>query len=248
MNKTVLITGAAKGIGAAIAYRFASLGYNVAINYRSENGPQEEVLALCREAAAPHGGECALFRADVSKPDECKALIDSVIARFGGLWALINNAGITRDGLLMRMSDAQIDEVLDCNLKSVLYLSRAALPVMMKARGGRIISLSSVVGLCGNAGQTNYAASKAALVGFTKSLAKEVGSRGITVNAIAPGYIETDMTGAMSEAARNAITERIALQRVGRPEDVAHAAAFLASEEASYITAQTLCVDGALSI
>lgn len=246
-NKTVIVTGAARGIGLAIAKGFASRGYHVALNYRSDNGTQDAALAEVRAAAAD-GAEVELFRADVSKLDECRAMTDAVVERFGGIWALVNNAGITRDGLLMRMSEEQFDSVISCNLKSVYNMSKCVVPVMMKARGGRIISISSVVGIEGNAGQTNYAASKAAIIGFTKSLAKEIGSRGITVNAIAPGYIETDMTDAMSDDAKKNLCERIALRRTGKPEDIANAAAFLASEDASYITAQTLCVDGAISL
>lgn len=246
-NKTVIVTGAAKGIGLAIACKFATLGYNVALNYRSDNGTQYAALEACR-SAAKDGAEVELFRADVSKADECKAMVDAVIARFGGIWALINNAGITRDGLLMRMSEEQFDDVIACNLKSVYNMSKTVTPIMTKARGGRIISITSVVGIFGNAGQTNYAASKAAIIGFTKSLAKEIGSRGVTVNCIAPGYIETDMTDAVGDEAKKALYERIALRRTGKPEDIANAAAFLAGDEASYITAQCLCVDGAISL
>ncbi|MBQ8509878.1 MAG: 3-oxoacyl-[Clostridia bacterium] len=244
-KRTVIVTGAARGIGAAIAYKFAALGYNVAINYRTENDAIHALLEKCQSAG---DGECALFRADVSKADECKAMVDAVVEKFGGVWALINNAGITRDGLLMRMSEEQFDSVIDGNLKSVFHMTKAVTPIMMKAREGRIISLSSVVGINGNAGQTNYAASKAAIIGFTKSLAKELGSRGITANCIAPGYIETDMTAALSEAARKAMTDVIALRRAGTPQDIANAAAFLASEDASYISGQVLTVDGCMSM
>jgi len=188
MNKTVIVTGAVRGIGLGIACGFAARGYHVAINYRSDNGTQEKALEAVR-AACRDGAECELFRADVSRADDCKAMVDAVVERFGGIWALINNAGITRDGLLMRMSEEQFDDVIACNLKSVFNMSRAVVPVMMKARAGRIISISSVVGIGGNAGQTNYAASKAGIIGFTKSLAKEIGSRAITANAIAPGLI-----------------------------------------------------------
>lgn len=246
-NKTVIVTGAAKGIGLAIACGFAARGYNVALNYRSDNGTQYAALEACR-AASKDGAEVELFRADVSRADECKAMVEAVLARFGGIWALINNAGITRDTLLMRMSEEQFDDVIACNLKSVYNMSKAVVPVLTKARGGRIISITSVVGIHGNAGQTNYAASKAAIIGFTKSLAKEVGSRGVTVNCIAPGYIETDMTDALGEDTKKAMCDRVALRRAGKPEDIANAAAFLASEEASYITAETLCVDGAISL
>ncbi|MBO5219500.1 MAG: 3-oxoacyl-[acyl-carrier-protein] reductase [Clostridia bacterium] len=246
-DKTVIVTGAARGIGLAIAKGFAARGWNVALNYRSDNGSQLEALEAVRAAAAPDV-EAELFRADVSKADECAAMVNAVTARFGGIRALINNAGITRDGLLMRMSEEQFDAVIDCNLKSVYNMCKAVVPVMMKARAGRIINISSVVGLHGNAGQTNYAASKAAIIGFTKSLAKEIGSRGITVNAIAPGYIETDMTDALSDEARKNLCERIALRRTGKPEDIANAAAFLASDDASYITGETLTVDGAMSL
>ena len=246
-DKTVIVTGAARGIGLAIAKGFASRGWNVALNYRSDNGSQLEALDAVRAVAAPDV-EVELFRADVSKAEECTAMVNAVIARFGGIRALINNAGITRDGLLMRMSEEQFDAVIDCNLKSVYHMCKAVVPVMMKARAGRIINISSVVGLYGNAGQTNYAASKAAILGFTKSLAKEIGSRGITVNAIAPGYIETDMTDALSDETRKNLCERIALRRTGKPEDIANAAAFLASDDASYITGETLTVDGAMSL
>ena len=246
-NKTVIVTGAAKGIGLAIACEFAARGYNVALNYRSDNGTQDAALEACR-AAAKDGAEIELFRADVSKTEECKAMTDAVVKRFGSIWALVNNAGITRDTLLMRMSEEQFDDVIACNLKSVYNMSKAVVPFMTKAREGRIINISSVVGIYGNAGQTNYAASKAAIIGFTKSLAKEIGSRGVTVNCIAPGYIETDMTDALSEDAKKSMYDRIALRRAGKPADVANAAAFLASEEASYITAKTLCVDGAISL
>ena len=226
---------------------FAARGWNVALNYRSDNGSQLEALEAVRAVAA-QDAEAELFRADVSKAEECTAMVNAVIARFGGIRALINNAGITRDGLLMRMSEEQFDAVIDCNLKSVYHMCKAVVPVMMKARAGRIINISSVVGLYGNAGQTNYAASKAAIIGFTKSLAKEIGSRGITVNAIAPGYIETDMTDALSDEARKNLCECIALRRTGKPEDIANAAAFLASDDASYITGETLTVDGAMSL
>lgn len=246
-NKTVIVTGAVRGIGLAIAEKFAALGYHVAINYRSDNGTQLTALDAVRAAAAD-GAEVELFRADVSKAEDCAAMVKAVTERFGGIWALINNAGITKDGLLMRMSEEQFDAVIDCNLGSVFHMSKAVVPIMMKAREGRIINISSVVGIYGNAGQTNYAASKAAILGFTKALAKEVGSRGITVNAIAPGYIVTDMTDALSDEAKKQMCERIALRRVGKPEDIANAAAFLASGDASYITAQTLCVDGAISL
>ncbi len=246
-KKTVIVTGAARGIGLAIACGFASRGYNVAINYRSDNGSQNAALEAVHASLAD-GAECELFKADVSRYEECKEMVDKVVERFGSICALINNAGITRDGLLMRMSEEQFDSVINCNLKSVYNMSRAVVPIMMKARHGRIINISSVVGIFGNAGQTNYAASKAAIIGFTKSLAKEIGSRGITVNCIAPGYIETDMTGALSEDTRKELCDRIALRRTGKPEDIANAAAFLASEDASYITAQTLCVDGAITL
>jgi len=246
-NKTVIVTGAAKGIGLAIACGFAARGYNVALNYRTDNSTQYAALETCR-SAAKDGAEVELFRADVSKADECKSMVEGVLARFGSIWALINNAGITRDTLLMRMTEEQFDDVIACNLKSVYNMSKAVVPVLTKAHGGRIISITSVVGIHGNAGQTNYAASKAAIIGFTKSLAKEVGSRGVTVNCIAPGYIETDMTDALGEEAKKAMCGRVALRRAGKPEDIANAAAFLASEEASYITAETLCVDGAISL
>ena len=193
-----------------------------------------------------HGVDADCFTADVSQFEECAEMVKRVMARWGRIDVLVNNAGITRDGLIARMGEAQFDDVIAANQKSVFNMMRQVVPVMMKQRGGRIINISSVAGVYGNAGQLNYSASKAAIIGMTKSAAKELGARGITVNAVAPGFIETDMTEKLPDKAKAAIIERISLGRTGKPEDVANAVAFLAGDSASYITGQVLCVDGGI--
>jgi 3-oxoacyl-[acyl-carrier protein] reductase len=238
-----LVTGASRGIGAAVAKRLAAEGAVVAINYAGRADAAAEVVSAIESA----GGTAAAFQADVSDPAACAALVDDVVARFGRIDVLVNNAGITRDGLLVRMSDDDWRAVLDTNLSGAFYLSRAAGKLMMKQRSGSIINISSVVGVMGNAGQTNYAAAKAGLIGLTKSVARELAGRGVRANAVAPGFIATDMTDALPVAARDAATASIAMGRLGSPEDIAATVAFLASDDASYITGQVIAVDGGMT-
>ncbi len=241
-SKVALITGAGRGIGKAIALRLARDGATIVINDLKQEYTQnaiDELTALGVPAMAA--------AADVSSAEDVNAMIEAVIAAYGRLDILVNNAGITQDQLLMRMGDDQWDRVLAIDLKSVFLCSRAAVKHMLKAKWGRIISLASVVGLIGNAGQANYAAAKAGIVGFTRSLAREVGTRGITVNALAPGFIETEMTAQLSEKQRADLAARIPLGYLGAPEDVANATAFLASEEARYITGHVITVDGGMT-
>ena len=242
-----LITGASRGIGAAVVRAFAGRGYAVALNCSSE-GSLAEAQALATELSAVHNVETLCIRADVSDFAAVKEMVAQVMDKWGRIDVLVNNAGITRDGLLMRMSEEAFDQVIDVNLKGAFNCLRHVAPVMMKQHSGRIVNVSSVVGLYGNAGQVNYAASKAGVVGVTKSAAKELAARGITVNAVAPGFIETAMTQAMGEKAIDAVLERIALKEFGKPEDVANAVSFLASDEARYITGQVLAIDGGMSI
>lgn len=242
-----LITGASRGIGAAVVRAFAGRGYAVALNCSSE-GSLAEAQALATELSAVHNVETLCIRADVSNFAAVKEMVAQVMDKWGRIDVLVNNAGITRDGLLMRMSEEAFDQVIDVNLKGAFNCLRHVAPVMMKQRSGRIVNVSSVVGLYGNAGQVNYAASKAGVVGVTKSAAKELAARGITVNAVAPGFIETAMTQAMGEKAIDDVLERIALKEFGKPEDVANAVSFLASDEARYITGQVLAIDGGMSI
>ena len=243
-SKVALVTGARQGIGRAISFALAQQGFDVAINCRNE-----QTALAAREVAnecMKHGVDADCFTADVSQFEECAEMVKRVMARWGRIDVLVNNAGITRDGLIARMGEAQFDDVIAANQKSVFNMMRQVVPVMMKQRGGRIINISSVAGVYGNAGQLNYSASKAAIIGMTKSAAKELGARGITVNAVAPGFIETDMTEKLPDKAKAAIIERISLGRTGKPEDVANAVAFLAGDSASYITGQVLCVDGGI--
>lgn len=243
-NKTAVVTGAKRGIGRAIAVELAKEGFNVAINVRSE-ASVEEARTVMQECMA-QGVDADIFAADVSIFDQCAEMVKKIVTRFGSIDVLVNNAGITRDNFIARMSESQYDEVIAANQKSVYNMIRQVTPIMMKQRSGSIISLSSVVGVKGNASQLNYAASKAAIIGMTLSAAKELGGRGITVNAVAPGYIETDMTGALPEKVRQAMVGAVSLKRAGTPEDVAGAVAFLASDRARYITGQVLCVDGGI--
>ncbi len=243
-GKVALVTGASSGIGSAIAQRLAADGATVAVNcYTGCEGDAAEVVAAIESA----GGTAAYFTADVTVSEQCEAMIASVIDRFGSLDVLVNNAGITRDGLLVRMSDADWQAVMSTNLDGVFFCTRAAAKVMMKARAGAIVNIASVIGLVGNAGQANYAAAKAGVIGLTKSTARELAPRGVRANAVAPGFIETAMTAKLSEQVRDAAKETIALRRFGGPEDVASAVSFLASDEAGYVTGQVLAVDGGMT-
>ena len=241
-GKTALVTGASRGIGRAIALRLAAEGASVAINYAGNTAKAEETKAAIEAA----GGKAALFQADVSDSAQVEQMVAAVTEAFGNIDILVNNAGITRDGLLMRMKEEDFDAVLDTNLKGIFHVTKAVSKLMMKKRAGRIVNMASVVGIMGNAGQTNYAAAKAGVIGFTKSAAREFAARGITVNAVAPGFIATDMTAAMPEKAKEATLAAIPLRRMGEPEDVANAVAFLVSDQASYITGQVVKVDGGM--
>lgn len=236
-----LVTGASRGIGQAIAQELGRQGATVIGTATSESGAA--AIGESLESAGIRGAGRAL---DVRDSAGVDALVKSIAAEFGPVTVLVNNAGITRDNLLMRMKDAEWEEVIDTNLGSIYRVARSCIRGMMKARRGRIVNVASVVAATGNAGQANYAAAKAGMVGFTKSLAKEIGSRGITVNCVAPGFIDTDMTRSLPEASRASLLEEIAVERFGTPQEVAHACAFLASPEASYITGHTLHVNGGL--
>ena len=241
-GKTALVTGASRGIGRAIALRLAAEGARVAINYAGNVKAAEEVKAAIEAA----GGTAILCQADISDSAAVEAMVADVVKEFGAIDILVNNAGITRDTLLMRMKDEDFAKVLDTNLKGVFYCTKAVSKLMMKKRSGRIVNMASVVGLVGNAGQTNYAAAKAGVIGFSKSAAKELASRGITVNVVAPGFIGTDMTAVLPEAVKEKTLAGIPLGKMGEPEDVANAVLFLASDQASYITGQVVNVDGGM--
>jgi len=242
-GKTALVTGASRGIGAAVALRLASEGATVVVNY---SGSREAALGVV-EAIIAAGGRASAVRADVSDPAACTALVEGVVAEYGAIDILVNNAGITRDGLIVRMSDEDWSAVLNTNLTGVFSVTRAAAKHMMKARSGSIINMASVVGISGNAGQANYAAAKAGVIGLTKSVARELASRRVRCNAVAPGFIETDMTAALTEAQRDGVAAAIAMGRFGTANDVAAAVAFLASDDSAYITGQTLAVDGGMT-
>lgn len=243
-NQTAVVTGGSRGIGRAICLELARQGANLVLCYAGREDAAEETVRACLAL----GVQALAVRCDVTRAEEVKGLMDTALARFGRIDILVNNAGITRDGLVLMMKEADFSAVLDTNLKGAFLCAKAAVRPMMKQRYGRIINLASVVGLRGNAGQANYAASKAGVIGLTKALAKELSSRGITVNAVAPGFIETDMTAAMPEAAKSATLAAIPMQRLGQPEDVARAVAFLAGPESAYITGQVLAVDGGMSM
>ncbi len=243
-GRTAIVTGGSRGIGRAICLELARQGMHVAVNYAGSQQAAEQVAAACREM----GVQAVAVGADISCADGVQALFDQTLKAFGRVDILVNNAGITRDTLLLRMTEEDFDRVIDTNLKGAFLCMKQAARLMMKQRYGRIVSLSSVVGLRGNAGQVNYAASKAGIVGMTKSLAKELAPRNVTVNAVAPGFIETDMTGALAPAVQEGIRAQIPLGRFGSPQDVARAVAFLAGEESGYITGQVLCVDGGMAM
>ena len=243
-GKTAVVTGGSRGIGRAICLKLAGQGANIVLNYAGNAAAAEETRAACEAL----GVRALAVQGDVADPAACNALIDTAIEAFGQVDILVCNAGITRDNLLMRMSDEEFQKVIDTNLKGTFHCMRAVIRPMMKKRRGRSISISSVVGLIGNAGQINYAASKAGVIGMTRSLAREVASRGITVNAVAPGFIRTDMTDVLSDAVKEGILRSIPLGKLGEAEDVANTVLFLASDEAAYITGQVLSVDGGMAM
>lgn len=242
MNKVALITGGTRGIGKEIAYTLAEKNYDIIINYRTEN---EELMKLKKEIEQKRV-RCLLLKGDVSNFEDCKKLVEEAINRINHIDVLVNNAGITKDMLLMRMKPEDFNEVINVNLIGTFNMTKNVINYMMKERKGRIINVSSVVGISGNAGQTNYAASKAGIIGFTKSLAKEVASRNILVNAIAPGFIQTDMTNILKENVKDEIAKTIPLKRMGTAKDVANVVKFLVSEDSSYITGQVIQVDGGM--
>ena len=242
-GKTAIVTGGARGIGRAISVKLASEGANVVICDIVINEAAEETIKLIEE----QGVKAAAFVANVTVPEDCDNLFKQAAEQFGSVDILVNNAGVTRDNLIMRMEEEEFDLVIATNLKGTYNMMKAAARPMMKARYGRIVNISSVVGIYGNAGQVNYSASKAGVIGMTKSLAKELGSRGITVNAVAPGFIETDMTKVLSDDLKAEMVKNIALGRAGQPEDVAKVVAFLASDEAAYVTGQVIEISGGMS-
>ena len=244
MNKVALITGATRGIGKQIALTLSKEGYNIVLNYRTENDALKELVNQIES----NNVECLTVKGDVSIFDDCKNFTQKAIEKFGKIDVLVNNAGITRDTLLARMTEEDFTKVIDVNLVGTFNVTKNVISYMMKARSGRIINISSVVGVSGNAGQTNYSASKAGIIGFTKSLAKEVSSRNILVNAVAPGFIESDMTNGLKDEIKEEISKNIPLKRIGKPEDIANVVKFLVSEESSYITGQVINVDGGMLI
>lgn len=244
MEKTALVTGAGRGIGKAIAIALAKEGMNVVVNYNGSADKAEETAAAIREL----GVKAKTVKCNVADFDECKKMIDEVIAEFGRIDVLVNNAGITRDGLLMKMSEDDFDSVININLKGAFNTTKHISKYLLKQKSSKIINISSVSGILGNAGQANYSASKAGIIGLTKSTARELASRGITCNAIAPGFVETDMTSAMNEQVIEKSIEMIPLKRIGKAEEIAYMAAFLASEKADYITGQVFAVDGGMTI
>lgn len=242
MSKTAIVTGGSRGIGRATAIELSKMGMNVAVIYHGNQEKADETVAACKA----NGVKAVAIKCDVKVMTEVQIAIENVMETFGSVDVLVNNAGVTKDGLLLRMSEEDFDAVVDTNLKGCFLFSKACAAIMMKQRSGKIINIASIVGLQGNAGQANYAASKAGIIGFTKSLAKELGSRGITVNAVAPGFVETDMTDVLSDKVKEAFLNMVPLKRTAKPEDIANAIGFLASDKADYITGQVLTVDGGM--
>ncbi len=244
MSHVALVTGGSRGIGRAIAVRLAADGNAVAVNYTSNATAADEVVGLITAA----GGTAIAVRADVGNAEAVDEMLSEVEGRLGRVGILVNNAGITRDDLLLRMGPQAWDDVIQTNLRSVYLCTRAAMRGMLRLKWGRIISVSSVSGIAGNPGQANYAASKAGIIGFSKSVAREIGSRNITVNVVAPGFIETDMTDQLGSGVAEEVVQRVALGRLGQPEEIAAAVGYLASDDAAYVTGQTLVVDGGLAL
>ena len=243
-GKTAIVTGGARGIGRAICLALAKAGANVVTCYARSAEACEETIRMAEE----YGVKGMCVKADVSNPEEITALTETVKKEFGTIDILVNNAGITKDNLIMGISEADFDAVIDTNLKGAFLFTKAVSRTMLRQKGGRIINISSIVGVRGNAGQTNYSASKAGLIGLTKSVAKELGAKGVTCNAVAPGFIETDMTASLPETVKEATLATIPMKRLGQAEDVANLVAFLASDEAAYITGQVICVDGGMAV
>ena len=241
-GKTALITGAGRGIGRAAAVALAQAGANVVINYAGNETTALETEKLCKKS----GAETFLIKGNVEKAQDCAKMVEETVKRFGRIDILVNNAGITRDNILMKMTDEEFDQVIATNLRGTYLMMKAVSRIMMKQRYGRIINLASVVGIMGNSGQVNYAASKGGVIAMTKSFAREIATKGVTVNAVAPGFIDTDMTKALPETARDVISQSIPQKRLGQPEDVANGILFFAKEETGYITGQVLCIDGGM--
>lgn len=246
-RRVALVTGASRGIGRAVAHALARDGHSLVLNCSSERSlPAAEELAA--ELGRAYGAEAIAHAADVSRAEGADGLVEAALERFGRVDVLVNNAGITRDGMLLRMSDEDFDRVLAVNLRGTFLMCRRAGKQMLRQRSGRIVNMASIVGLAGNAGQANYAASKAGVIGLTKTVARELGSRGITANAVAPGFIETDMTASLPEKVLEGAASRISLGRLGKAEEVAELVAFLASDRAAYITGQVIGIDGGMSL
>lgn len=243
-GKNAIVTGSSRGIGRAIAIQLAELGANIILNYRNNVASVKEVI----KEIETKGVKVMAIQGDVSNFEDAKKVVDEAKEKLGSIDILVNNAGITKDTLLMRMKEEDFDKVIEVNLKGVFNCTKNIVPIMMKQRSGRIINISSIVGLSGNAGQSNYAAAKAGIIGFTKSVAKEIATRGITVNAVAPGFISTDMTDVLSDKVKEEIKKNIPLRRIGEGKDIANTVAFLASDMGAYITGQVISVDGGMHI